>query len=271
MKTIRKIISSILLTIIGIFGVIILVITGIITYDSLLPSQTAIDFTNITYTGKNGQELNAYLTKPEGNGPFPAVIMIHEFFGINQDIILKADELAKQGYIVLAPDAYRNQTTKLVPRAIWLVSTTPPDQIASDLDAAYEYLLSLPEVSTDQIGAVGFCFGGTQVMRMGVRNPDLAAAVIFYGNNPIQNPSELGSLGANGPVLGIYGEEDMGIPLEEVEGFKAALQTQGIEHQITVYPGVGHAFVHADNIKTAGAAQDAWNEMLAFLESNLTK
>jgi len=213
--------------------------------------------------------LRAYLAQPEGDGPFPAVLLVHEFFGINEDITQKADLLAQQGYLVLAVDAYRGKSTRQIPRAIWLVMTTPQDEIQADLDAGYQYLAALPQVSSDRIGAVGFCFGGTQVMHFGTRNPDLAADVIYYGNGPITDPQALGVMGQSGPVLGIYGEQDPVIPLEEVQGFEQALQARGIPHQVTVYPGVGHAFVHMDTLSVPGPAQDAWNQMLVFLEKSL--
>ena len=228
----------------GLFAVLILGLLGWMAYENFFPAQRATDFTNLTYPGENGVTLNAYLAQPEGEGPFPGVLMIHEFFGINEDIIKKADLLAEQGYVVLAIDAYRGKTTASIPRAIFLVISTPQKQIAADVDAGYDYLASLPQVAGQQVGAVGFCFGGTQVMNMGTCNASLAAAAIFYGSGPITDPGDLGMMGISGPVLGIYGAEDASIPLEEVEGFRKALEERGIEHTITVYPGVGHAFVH---------------------------
>jgi len=183
-------------------GILVLVVAGVILYDSFFPAQTAADFTNVTYPGPGGVTLRAYLAKPQGDGPFPAVLLVHEFFGINQDIIQKADLLAQQGYLVLAVDAYRGNTTSLIPRAIWLVMTTPQDQISADIDAGYQYLAALPQVDTARIGAVGFCFGGTQTMYLGRRNPDLAATVIYYGNDPLTDPQALGVMGQSGPVLG---------------------------------------------------------------------
>jgi carboxymethylenebutenolidase len=259
----RKIVRGVLLGGLAILGLLVLAVAGIILFDGLFPAQTAADFTNVTYPGPEGVTLRAYLTKPEGNGPFPAVLLVHEFYGINEDITQKADLLAQQGYLVLAVDAYRGDTTRQIPRAIWLVVTTPQDQIRADIDAGYRYLAALPEVNADRIGAVGFCFGGTQVMHLGTRNPDLRANVIYYGSGPITDPQALGVLGQSGPVLGIYGEQDTSIPLEEV------LQTRGIPHQVTVYPGVGHAFVHMDTLSVPGPAQDAWNQMLGFLEQSL--
>jgi carboxymethylenebutenolidase len=265
----RKLLFRILVIILAVIGILALVVAGIILFDSLFPGQTAADFTNVTYPGPDGVTLGAYLVQPEGEGPFPAVLLVHEFFGLNEDITQKADLLAHQGYLVLAVDAYRGKSTRQIPRALWLVLTTPQDQIGSDIDAGYQYLAKLPQAKAGRIGAVGFCFGGTQVMRLGTRNPDLRANVIYYGNGPITDPQALGVLGQGGPVLGIYGEQDPVIPLEQVQGFDQALQTRGIPHQVTVYPGVGHAFVHMDTLSVPGPAQEAWNQMLAFLEQTL--
>jgi carboxymethylenebutenolidase len=265
----RRLFLRLLLGGLAILGLLALALAGVILYDSLFPAQTAADFTNVTYPASDGATLRAYLTKPAGEGPFPAVLLVHEFFGINEDITQKANLLAQQGYLVLAVDAYRGQTTRLVPRAVWLVLTTPQDRIRADIDAGYQYLAASPQVDADRIGAVGFCFGGTQVMHLGTRNPDLAAVVIYYGNGPITDPQALGVMGQSGPVLGIYGEQDAGIPLEQVRGFERAMQSRGIAHRVTIYPGVGHAFVHMDTLSAPGPARDAWNEMLEFLEGSL--
>ncbi len=268
MKT-RRVLTRILLGIAVLIAASMLVLAGVILYDSTFPAQRVTDLTNVTYAGPNGVTLHGYLARPTGNGPHPAVLMIHEFYGLNRDIIKKADLLAGQGYVVLAADSYRGQTTALIPRAIFLVATTPQDRIASDLDAAFRYLSTVQGVDALRVGAVGFCFGGTQVMKMGTRNGDLAAAVIFYGSGPITDPAALGVMGKRGPVLGIYGERDQSIPLAEVRGFELAMQARGVPHRVTVYPGVGHAFVTSASLAQPGAAQQAWGEMLAFLAQNL--
>jgi carboxymethylenebutenolidase len=264
-RTITRIIGGVL----GIVVIGVLVVAGIIVFDSVLGTQRVSDLTNVTYAGADGARLHGYLARPVGDGPHPAVLLIHEFYGLNRDIIKKADLLASQGYVVLAADAYRGQTTALIPRAIFLVLSTPQDRIASDLDAAFGYLTGVQGVDGLRAGAVGFCFGGTQVMKLGARNGNLAAAVIFYGSGPITDPAALGVMGQRGPVLGIYGELDQSIPLAEVRGFELALQARGIPHRVTVYPGVGHAFVTSAALAQPGAAQQAWGEMLTFLAQNL--
>jgi carboxymethylenebutenolidase len=215
--------------------------------------------------------LRGYLVRPQETSTDlqAGILLVHEFFGINADIVRKADLLATQGYTVLAVDAYRGKTTSLIPRAIFLVLSTPRAQIQADLDAGYAYLASQNEVDPSRIGTAGFCFGGTQVMYFATRNPEVAATAIFYGSGPITDPAQLGVMGSGGPVLGIYGEQDGSIPLTEVEGFRQAMAARDIEHTVTVYPGVGHAFVNTESIQMPGAAQDAWVQMLDFFAENL--
>ncbi len=265
----KRVVARVLLGAAALVLLAVLGLVGIIVYDTVNPSQVATDFTNISFPGPEGVMLNAYLARPADPGSRPAVLLIHEFYGINEDVIRKADLLAEQGYTILAVDAYRGKTTRLVPRAIYLVLSTPQEQVTADMRAAAEYLAGVEGVDPARVGAVGFCFGGTQVMRLGVTYPDLRASVIFYGSGPIVDPDALGILGQNGPVLGIFGEEDNSIPLEEVRGFGAAMDARGITNTITVYPGVGHAFVNTEAIRKPGPAQDAWNEMLDFLVANL--
>ena len=265
----RNIILRILIWLLILVSLLIVIIGAIILADSLFPDQRVSDFANVTYPGPDGITLHAYLAKPPKTDPTPGIIMIHELFGLNADIVKKADLLAEQGYTVLAIDAFRGKTTTQLLHGIWLVLTTPQAEISADIDAGYAYLAQIPEVDPSRIGAVGFCFGGTQAMQLGIRNPDLAANVIFYGSGLVTDPNQLGSLGANGPVLGIFGEQDQSIPLRKVYGFEQALQDLGIFYRVSIYPGVGHAFVTPETLSVPGAAQDAWNEMLGFLNESL--
>jgi carboxymethylenebutenolidase len=265
----KKIITRFLLGLLALLALAALSLAALIVYDVAFPSQRVTDFTNVTYPGTDDTTLRAYLAHPKGQGNSAAVLMVHEFYGINADIVKKADLLADLGYTVLAVDAYRGQTSRRVPRAIWLVVSTPREQIQTDIAAGFNYLAGLPGVDASRIGAVGFCFGGTQVMHMATRNPALRATVIYYGNGPITDPAALGVMGESGPVLGIYGEKDGGIPLKQVRGFEMALNTRGVSNKISIYPGVGHAFVHYDTIQAPGPALNAWNEMLDFLAANL--
>lgn len=228
--------------------------------------------TNVTYEGNNGSELHGYLALPSdagGSNEYPAIIMVHEWWGLNRDIQLLADALAANGFIVLAPDLLRSSLAKRVPGALAQMRRIPQAQMRADLDAAFAYLSSHEAVDPERIASTGFCFGGTQSMYLGTRNPNLAAVVTYYGSGPIQDPEALGVMDQNEPVLGVFGEEDNQIPVEEVEGFRAALETRGIEHTVEIYPGVGHAFIDAENYDQGGTPQEAWDQMVRFLRTAL--
>jgi carboxymethylenebutenolidase len=225
---------------------------------------------NVRFEGPDGTTLGGYLaTPPSGSGPFPAVIMVHEWWGLNNDIARLADALAAEGYVVLAPDAFRGSVAQDPQGAMRQVRTTPREQIAGDLDAALDFLRSHELVDPDRVASMGFCFGGTQSMYMGTRNPELAAVVTFYGSGPITDPAQLGAMEEAAPVLGVFGAEDGNIPVSEVRAFEEALGRRNIEHTITIYDGVGHAFVGSENYDAGGTATEAWNQLLAFLEENL--
>jgi carboxymethylenebutenolidase len=224
---------------------------------------------NVTYRAADGTELAGYLAVPAGDGPHPAVLMIHEWWGLNVDTTILADALAQEGYMVLAPDAFRGSVAQTPQAAMAQLRSTPGEQIAGDLDAALAFLMNHEAVEPDRVASMGFCFGGTQSMYLGTRTDSLAAVITFYGSGPIQSADELGSLAANGPVLGIFGREDGSIPVAEVAGFEAALNDAGIPNTITIYDGVGHAFVKSNTYNRGGAPEAAWNELVEFLAAEL--
>jgi carboxymethylenebutenolidase len=236
--------------------------------DSLIGTNRLDAVTNTTIPGINGgPDVRAYVAKPEGEGPFPTVIMIHEFFGLNESIVSKADLLAEEGYLVVAPDTFRGSTTSWIPRAIYQVITTKPEAINADLDSVYAWLESQSDVDADRVATAGFCYGGRASLGYSLHNPKLAATVIFYGS-PETDPAILKTL--SGPVLGIFGGADQSIPVDEVKAFDAALTQAGVPHEITIYNGQPHAFVKdAAGIKSGGAQGEAWAQMLAFLDANL--
>jgi carboxymethylenebutenolidase len=225
---------------------------------------------NVSYPGPNGVTLRGYLATPRSSGPSPAVVMIHEWWGLNHDTTVLADALAREGFVVLAADAFRGSVAQTAADARKQVTETPREQIAADLDAALDFLRSHPQVDADRVASLGFCFGGTQSMYMGTRNPELAGVVIFYGGGPIQDAAQLGSMKDAGPVLGIYGKEDGGIPVEQVRKFEDAMEARGVENTVTVYPRVGHAFVKSNTYRNGGAPEQAWNQMVNFLKTTLS-
>ena len=245
-------------------GLLFMGLGGVFAQNPKAPAET-----NVSFNGPGGVSLKGYLAVPSGSGSFPAVLMVHEWWGLNQDTTLLADALAAEGFVVLAADAFRGSVAQIADEARKQVGSTPREQIAADLDAALDFLRSHPRVDADSVASLGFCFGGTQSMYMGTRNPELAAVVIFYGSGPIQEARQLGSMKEAGPVLGIFGEQDRGIPEEKVRAFEKALKEKQVENTITIYPGVGHAFVKSDTYNTGGAPQKAWRQMVSFLKDTL--
>lgn len=266
--------KTILRILLGILGVLVLLIGIGAAYTAwdINAGVAPTDFTNTTFTAEDGTTLHGYLAMPETTTEettFPAVLMVHEWWGLNHEIIELADELAAEGYVVLAPDTYRGQTAGSIPGALYLRLNVDMERVNSDMDAAYQYLANLPEVN-NAIGVLGFCYGGDVAFNYGVRNPDLDAVINLYGSTRADSDNFDALLAEDAaPVLGIFGAEDNSIPLEEVDAHEAALNTAGVRHTITVYEGVGHAFVQPDVISEPGAALAAWQEILTFLNANL--
>jgi carboxymethylenebutenolidase len=259
----RIVIGGLLLILLLVLGV-----GGVMLADGLLLQQ-ATDYTNVSYTADDGMTVYGYLAQPEGEGIFPAVLMVHEWWGLNAEIVEMAHILAEQGYVVLAPDTYRTRLATTVPGALLLRLTVPEDQADVDMIAAFDFLAGLPNVDRTRIGVMGFCYGGGVALRHATQNPEIAATINLYGDT-ILDPNGFGALLDTGrPLLGIFGAEDNQIPVSEVESFEATLAQTSIPHEVTIYPNVGHAFVNPATIAESGAAQDAWAQILAFFETNL--
>ncbi len=263
-----KLLKRVLLGILVLFVLFVVFLVGSVLVDAAAGGNRLAAVTNTTIPGvNNGPDVRAYVAKPDGEGPFPTVIMIHEFYGLNESIVGKADLLAQEGYLVIAPDTFRGSTTSWIPRAIYQVISTKPEDANADLDSVYAWLESQPDVDSDRIAIAGFCYGGRTSLVYSLHNSRLAATVIFYGS-PETDAAVLKKL--PGPVLGIFGSADQSIPVDSVHTFDAALNTAGIPHEITIYEGQPHAFVRdAAGIKAGGAQGEAWSQMLAFLDANL--
>ncbi|PWH11977.1 MAG: dienelactone hydrolase [Anaerolineae bacterium] len=263
-KTIQRLLVGLFLTILG----FILALLISIPVAGLGSQARLAALTNTTIPGQNGNpDVRAYVARPPGQGPFPVVIMIHEFFGLNESIVGKAEGLAQEGYLVIAPDTFRGSTTTWIPRAIYQVITTDQAQVNTDLDAVFTWLQTQPDADLNRTGIVGFCYGGRVSLLYSLHNNRIAATVIFYGSSET-NPEVLKNL--PGPVLGIFGGADASIPLEEVRALEAGLQQAGIPHEITIYEGQPHAFVTDINAIRAGGVQaQAWQQMLRFLEMHV--
>jgi carboxymethylenebutenolidase len=198
----------------------------------------------------------------------PAVVMIHEWWGLNDNIKEMADELAGEGYVVLGADLYNGEVATDPNRARELSSSVGenPQQAITNLQSAVQYLASLPNVNSSRIAGLGWCFGGGQSLQLALNSEQhpLAATVIYYGNL-VNDTSELSKI--KWPVLGIFGDQDNSIPVDSVRAFGRGLNETGVTNEIYIYPGVGHAFANpsGDNYAPQETA-DAWQKTLTFLD-----
>jgi carboxymethylenebutenolidase len=266
-KQMAKRIMTIFKWIIGFMVGAIVVLIASVIIDRGIGANRLDSLTNTVITNGNDPAVRAYVARPSGEGPFPVVIMIHEWWGLKSEIVGKADALAQDGYIVVAPDVFRGNTTSWIPSAIWQVVSTPTTQVDGDLDAVMRWIQNQPDADAQRVAIMGFCFGGGTSIRYGVNTPDIKATVVFYGS-VIQDPALLKNL--NGPVLGIFGSADTMIPISEVQGFEQGLKEAGVPHEVTIYEGEPHAFVTSiEDIAKGGNQLKAWNQLRAFLQQTL--
>ena len=234
-----------------------------------LPAAGApLEGTTARYPSGN-ETVEGYLVRPAAPGPFPAVIVIHEWWGLNDQVKEEAGKLAAAGYLALAVDLYRGRATADPEEAHELARGLPEDRAQRDLLAAFDYLAARKDVRADRIGSIGWCMGGGYSLAFALAEPRLAAAAIYYGRL-VTDEAALANLRA--PVLGLFGDEDRGIPAAAVRAFQAALERLAKPAAVHLYPGAGHAF--ANNTRPsyrAEAAADAWAKTLAFFDENLKR
>lgn len=215
-------------------------------------------------------ETVGYLSVPEGEGPFPAVILIHEWDGLVDRIRQTADALADEGYVALAADLYAGRTGSSRDENMALVqeARSDPEAMIANLDAAVAWLRARDDV-TGRVGAMGWCFGGGVALSFGLDGVEHEATAIFYGRL-LDDPERLAAL--DHEVYGTFAELDGGIPPEQVEAFVAALDAAGIENDVHVYDGVDHGFwlkVDQDPEARTEPARDAWQRLRAYLSRTL--
>ena len=235
----------------------------------LISSAVAADSKSVSY--KSGDEtVQAVLYTPAGKGPFPAIIVIHEWWGLNDWVKEQAAKLADQGYVALAVDLYRGKVATTPDMAHEIMRGVPEDRAKRDLHAAFQFLQSQPSVRKDRIGAIGWCWGGGRSLDVALQEPTLAADVINYGP-PATDPEALKKI--NAPILGLYGGQDQGIPPDAVHKFEAALKQLGKKIDVKIYDDAGHAFENPNNKAgyRADDAADAWKRTVSFLAETLKK
>src|SRR5271168_1480954 len=221
----------------------------------------------------------AYRAMPDKGGPFPTVLVVQEVFGVHEHIKDLCRRLAKAGYYAIAPELYARQGdpskyTDIPTLISEIVVKVPTDQVMSDLDAAVAYAKGSGKADTAKLAVTGFCWGGWATWMYAAHNPDLKAAVAWYGSD--RKPSELTpknpldiAADVKCPVLALYGGADPSIPQETIEKRQAACKAAGKTCEFKVYPDAPHGF-NADYRPSyrADAAKDGWAKMLAWFKDH---
>ena len=214
-----------------------------------------------------GDSLRGQLVTP--NDPdaaaLPGLVVIHEWWGLNDNIVDQARRLADQGYAALAVDLYGGETADAPDAAMALMQAVDAEAAVDNLRQAHAFLAAR---GAPAVGSIGWCFGGGQSLQAALALPaELDAAVVYYGQ-PVTDAEALRPLQM--PVLGIFGAEDAAFPPDTLDAFQAALAEAGVTHEVVVYPGADHAFANPSGERyQPEAAEDAWARTTAFLAEHL--
>jgi carboxymethylenebutenolidase len=208
-----------------------------------------------------------YLAAPGGDGP--AVIVLQEWWGLDEHIRSVCDRFATEGFYALAPDLYRGETAAQPSEAEQKMMAMSMDQVEKDMCGAADYLAAQPGVEGPGVGAVGFCLGGGLAIWAAASCPNIAAAVSYYYVMPHGKPdfSEI-----KGPVLGHFGSADEFVPLEDARKLESELTDAGVETTFEYYDGAGHAFFNDTNrlgTYDIEHAEPSWQRTTGFLRSAL--
>lgn len=247
---------------VGLFSLLAL---GVVSLLAVRPSGRPADIHSEYVKFLSGKDtITAYLAYPERPNPAAAVIVIHEIFGMSDFIRQTTEQLAKDGFVAIAPDLLsRHGGTPATPdSARKLIATLNPDTVTMDLDATRGYLNSLKAVRRGEIGIIGFCWGGGQSFRYATNAPDLKAFVVAYGPSP--NPGDMSKIRAKG--LGVYGENDARINAGLPDA-AAAMKAAGKDYPYTIYPGVGHGFLRSR--EKPEVSDRAWADVIGFFRAQL--
>ena len=227
----------------------------------------AVTGKDVTYpSGKD--TVHGLLFVPDGQGPFPAIVVIHEWWGLNDWVKQQASNLADQGYVALAVDLYRGKSASTPEEAHELMRGLATDRADQDLLAAVTFLKTQKNIKAQKIGAIGWCMGGGYALDLALEEPTLAADVINYGHLATDS-NNLKKI--NAPILGIFGGQDKGIPPSDVNQFEQQLKQLGKKVEIKIYPDAGHAFENPNNKEgyRPSDSADAWKRITAFLAAQL--
>jgi carboxymethylenebutenolidase len=223
------------------------------------------------YGTLDGRELRGYLAQPAGaelrpDDGLPGLLVVHEWWGLNDNVETMARMFAQQGYETLAVDLFGGEVAEDPDRARQLTQAVDESKARDNLRQAVRYVAE--ELQAPRVGVVGWCFGGRWSLDTALAAPaDVDATVVYYGQ-PVTERDRLARLEA--PFLGIYGAEDSSIPVDQVRRLESTLRDLGKDVEVHVYDGAGHAFANPSGDRyEPEAARDAWEKTLAFLAEHL--
>jgi carboxymethylenebutenolidase len=214
------------------------------------------------------ESASGYLAAPEGSAKKPAIVVIQEWWGLNDFVKKKADHFVSEGYVALAPDLYRGKVATDADTAHQLMRGLPEDRAVRDLKAAVAYLRTRPDVDPNRIASIGWCMGGGYSLALALAEPTLAGTVIYYGRL-VTDPGVIA--GMKVPLLGNFGGMDQGIPPASVRDFEKQAKAAGKNVDFKVYPEAGHAFASSSDSKVfrSADAKDADARAEGFLSKVL--
>ena len=215
----------------------------------------------------NGQQAEGYLAKP-ASGSGPGVVVIQEWWGLNDNIKNIADRLAGEGFVALAPDLYHGQVTSEPDEAGKIMMAMKMDQAAKDLTGAVDYLAGLDAATGDKVGSVGFCMGGGLSLYLASLKPQIGACVVYYGVLPGAQP-DLAQV--QGAILGHYAENDNFASPASARELESTLKSLGKQVKFHIYDGTQHGFFNDTraDVHQAEASRLSWDRTLAFYREHL--
>jgi carboxymethylenebutenolidase len=216
----------------------------------------------------NGSTTSGFLARPEGDGPFPGVVVVQEWWGLNDNIKDIAERFAREGFVAFAPDLYHGRVVKEPDEAMKLMMALDTNRASQELVKATEHLSQQPYLRGRGIGAIGFCMGGGLALTLATDSPLIRAAAPFYGAppDPIDKVQNL-----RGPVFAVFAEHDDWIGPPVREKLQQAMTEHSKQFEFKVYPGTDHAFFNdtRPEVYNKDASDDAWNKVLELFRRNL--
>ncbi len=228
-----------------------------------------VEAERVVYATFEDQDVTGYLARPKGRARgLPGILMIHEWWGLNENIEKMARQLAGEGYVVLAIDLYEGEVATESEQARELMMAVNKQRVVANKNLRRAERFLARKHAATKIGVIGWCFGGYWSLRTALLLPEQIDATVIYYGRLITGKDQLEKLKA--PILGIFGGKDRGIPVDQVREFESVMQELGKPASIHIYENADHAFANPSGTRyDAEAATDAWQKTLAFFEEHL--